>query len=318
MKRPVLFICALILAACNLPIAAPAAVTIEPAATIPIPATQTETLPPSATFTVIPPTSTATPIPCDPHTADYCITNGHLVFQRPILPPDNGKPDMSYLYASTQNGKRDAHHGIEFQNGFGTAVHAAGDGEVVFADADKTVKFAPWTNFYGNVIIIRHTGEVYTLYAHLSNILVLPGTQVKMGELIGQVGHSGGATGSHLHFEVRRGSAYTEYFSTENPELWFIPAQGMGALSITLVTGREKNYEHPLVISHYATGEDRIIFTQYISSYTKGFEHNPEDAALNNLPQGRYKIAFSDSSGLRERFVIVEAGLLTEVVFEVK
>jgi len=111
---------------------------------------------------------------------------------------------------------------------------AAGDGEVVFADADKKTKFSPWNNFYGNVIVIRHADEMYTLYAHLSEILVQVGDQVQAGDEIGKVGQTGGATGSHLHFEVRKGGDYTDYFSTENPELWTLPPEGTGALSITL------------------------------------------------------------------------------------
>ena len=266
----------------------------------------------------ISPTLTITPVPCDPFVADYCITNGHLIFQRPIQTPNNDKVDLTYLYASTQNGKRDPHHGVEFQNSFGTPVLAAADGVVVFADSDKATKFSPWTNFYGNVVIIRHEGDMYTLYAHLSEILVQVGSEVKVGDEIGKIGQTGGATGSHLHFEVRVGSDYVDYFSTENPELWLVPPKDTGALSITLRSSIERNYERPLVVTRYAVGSDDVLFTYYITSYTKGFEHNPEDAALNGLPPGRYKVALTDTTGLRERIVFVEAGKLTEVVFELK
>jgi hypothetical protein len=67
------------------------------------------------------------------------------------------------------------------------------------------------------------------------------------------------------------------------------------------------------VITRFSDG-----FVMYISSYAKSFEYNPEDAVLNNLPEGQYKIAFNDQSGLNERVVIIEAGKLTEVVFGVK
>lgn len=241
--------------------------------------------------------------------------DGTFIFQRPIQPPYNMVTDLTYAYASTQNGKRDPHHGVEFQNDFGTPVHAAGDGVVVFADVDKSVKFSPWTNFYGNVVVIRHAGEVYTLYAHLSTIAVRAGAEVKAGEVIGQVGQTGGATGSHLHFEVRTGSEYTDHFSTQNPELWMAPPSGTGAISITLQTGLDRNYERPLVISRYADTSDELLYTYYITSYTKTFEFNPEDAVISNLVPGRYKIAFGDISGLKERFVFVEEGKLTEVVF---
>jgi murein DD-endopeptidase MepM/ murein hydrolase activator NlpD len=316
MKRVFYFFTALLLTACNLPASESIEITSEPAPTsFVLTATQTEFLSPTATETLIPPTSTATPIPCDPLTVDFCIVDGMFIFQRPIQPPYNMVTDLTYAYASTQNGKRDPHHGVEFQNDFGTPVHAAGDGEVVFADVDKIVKFSPWTNFYGNVVLIRHANEVYTLYAHLSTIAVQAGAQVKAGEVIGQVGQTGGATGSHLHFEVRTGSDYFDHFSTQNPELWMMPPPGTGAISITLQTGLDKNYERPLVISRYVDTTDELLYTYYITSYTKTFEMNNEDAVISNLVPGRYKIAFGDPSGLKERFVFVEEGKLTEVVF---
>lgn len=317
MKQVLYFGFAFLIAACNVP----ATQTIQPApvltATVEL-STATASPIPSLTATLVPPTLTATLIPCDPLVADYCITSGHFLFQRPIHLPDNETVDLTYLYASTSNGKRDPHHGVEYQNPFGTSVFAAADGEVVFADTDKKTKFSPWNNFYGNVIVIRHANDMFTLYAHLSEILVQVGDKVHAGDEIGKVGQTGGATGSHLHFEVRTGSDYTEYFSTENPELWTLPPTGTGALAITLKTTEERNYERQLVITRFADGSDDIIFTYYITTYAKGFEHNLEDAGLSNLPPGRYKIAFNDSSGLRERIVFVEAGKLTEIYFEVK
>jgi murein DD-endopeptidase MepM/ murein hydrolase activator NlpD len=275
--------------------------------------TQTQTFV-SATFTpTLLPTLTSAPIPCNRKTSNYCVSKWNFLFQRPILPPDNDSIDMSYPYASTQNGRRDPHFGVEFQNKFGTPVYAAGDGEVAFADTDKEVKFSQWSDFYGNLVVIKHENDFYTLYAHLSAILVEVGDEVKIGDLIGQVGQTGGATGSHLHFEVRHGGDVYDHFSTQNPELFFIPKAGTGALSITLNTPYDRNYEYPLVITRLVDN-----FVYYINSYTKGFEMNPEDAVLNNLPQGQYKIAFNDRSGLNERIVIIEAGKLTEVVFEVK
>jgi len=320
MKRFVYFLFSLLIIACNLPASADAAppTALMDTNTPPLAAptlapvsTDLPTLPPA-------PTPTVTPVPCDPTTADYCISDWVFPFQRPILPPGVDRVDMSYMYASTQNGKRDPHHGVEFQNAFGTPVYAAGDGVVVFADSDKNTKFAPWNNFYGNVIVIQHADEMYTLYAHLSSILVKAGDEVLAGDEIGQIGATGGATGPHLHFEVRKGSDYTEYFSAQNPELWLVPPEGTGALSITLKTGRESNFEFPLVISKVADDSNTILFTYYISTYSKGFEKQPEDAVLNSLPAGRYRIVFSDGSGLHERFVQVDEGKLTEIFFELK
>src|SRR5689334_1376541 len=60
---------------------------------------------PGATFTVVPSATsttlptivpTDTPIPCDPHTVDYCITDGHFLFQRPVQPPHYDSVDPTY------------------------------------------------------------------------------------------------------------------------------------------------------------------------------------------------------------------------------
>ncbi len=179
---------------------------------------------PTTTFAPAAPTQTSIPIICDPHTADYCITDGHFIFQRPIKSPGNTSVDVTYRYASTANGTRDPHHGVEFINKFGTPVYAAGDGVVAFAGPDSKAMYSPWPNYYGNVVVIKHANDLYTLYAHLSKILVETGKSVRAGDEIGEVGQSGVAIGSHLHFEVRRGNA-EDYFSTQNPELWLLPNQ---------------------------------------------------------------------------------------------
>jgi murein DD-endopeptidase MepM/ murein hydrolase activator NlpD len=56
---------------------------------------------------------------------------------------------------------------------------------------------------YGNLVVVRHTSGVTTLYAHLSKILVTSGRRVTGGAVVGLVGQTGDATGPHLHFEVR-------------------------------------------------------------------------------------------------------------------
>ena len=95
------------------------------------------------------------------------------------------------------------HPGADYPVAYGTRVHAAGAGRVVFAGWDP--------GGYGNLVVIRHrspSGRVGTWYAHLSSISVRRGRRVSAGRTIGRVGATGYATGPHLHFEVRiRGAA---------------------------------------------------------------------------------------------------------------
>jgi murein DD-endopeptidase MepM/ murein hydrolase activator NlpD len=147
--------------------------------------------------------------------------------------------DPSYRYASTANGTRDPHRGVEFLNKFGTPVYAAGEGIVIFAGPDSQPVYSPWSDYYGNLVVIEHENDLYTLYAHLSDILVQQGQRVSAGDVIGEVGQTGVAIGSHLHFEVRLGDG-EDSSSTENPELWLIPnpdesGRLMGAIQLSIV-----------------------------------------------------------------------------------
>ena len=89
------------------------------------------------------------------------------------------------------------HEGIDLPAPVGTPVFAAGDGRVAYAGNG--------IRGYGNMIVVRHAGDLLTVYAHNSVLLVAQGQPVRAGDRIALVGQSGHATGPHLHFEVRRG-----------------------------------------------------------------------------------------------------------------
>lgn len=295
--------------------ATPTVITSTPIPTF----TPTIVLLPTATRTSLPPTATSTPtqIPCDPLTADFCITDGHFVLQRPIQPPDNDSVDRSYPFASTADGTRDPHHGVEFVNEFGTPVHAAGDGAVVFAGLDDVAIYAPWKIFYGNLVVIQHDNELFTLYAHLSKIEVEAGDTVTAGEKIGEVGQSGVAIGSHLHFEVRRGDV-EDYFSNVNPELWLLPSkQDFGALAISIQDANSRFQRGRITLQRYsASGE--IVGLNYLDTYHPTLALADENVGVNDLPAGRYRITLIHNGGFYERWVEVQSGKLTQVVMIVK
>ena len=91
---------------------------------------------------------------------------------------------------------------IASEGGTGTEILAAAEGQVVKVKWDKTG--------YGYHVIINHGGGIQTLYAHLHDINVELGQEVKAGETIGTMGSTGNSTGIHLHFELRINGEYTD------------------------------------------------------------------------------------------------------------
>lgn len=89
----------------------------------------------------------------------------------------------------------ETHSGMDIRAPMGAPVKAMAKG---------TVSFAGRKGGYGNCIIIRHLGSYETLYGHLSQILVTPGQQIDIGQVIGKVGSTGRSTGPHLHYEVHK------------------------------------------------------------------------------------------------------------------
>ena len=94
-------------------------------------------------------------------------------------------------------GEVSSHTGTDIASAEGTPILAAADGTVTVANGLDS-----WGGSYGYYIQIDHGGGLETLYAHCSSICVTTGQQVQSGEVIGYVGHTGRATGNHLHLEV--------------------------------------------------------------------------------------------------------------------
>jgi murein DD-endopeptidase MepM/ murein hydrolase activator NlpD len=94
-----------------------------------------------------------------------------------------------------------AHLGVDYAAAVGTPVRSVGDGVVEFAGVQ---------NGYGNVVKIKHQGQISTVYAHLSRINVRVGQSIAQSQTIGLVGMTGWATGPHLHFEYRVNGVYQD------------------------------------------------------------------------------------------------------------
>ena len=88
------------------------------------------------------------------------------------------------------------HQGIDISSHIGTPIRASNAGMVIYSN--NTIKG------YGNLVILRHSEEFVSIYAHNQVNLVVEGIWVEKGQIIGKVGQTGRASGPHLHFEIRR------------------------------------------------------------------------------------------------------------------
>jgi lipoprotein NlpD len=95
-----------------------------------------------------------------------------------------------------EDNERKRHQGIDIRASQGTPIKASSAGIVIYSG--NTIKG------YGNMVILRHSEEYVTVYAHNQVNLVEEGARMEKGEIIGKVGQTGRATGPHLHFEIRR------------------------------------------------------------------------------------------------------------------
>jgi murein DD-endopeptidase MepM/ murein hydrolase activator NlpD len=86
------------------------------------------------------------------------------------------------------------HPGIDIGVPYGTPIHAAAAGTVIWA---------AWMGGYGNLIVVDHGNGLATAYGHQSRLAVGNGARVSQGQVIGYVGCTGYCFGPHLHFEVR-------------------------------------------------------------------------------------------------------------------
>jgi septal ring factor EnvC (AmiA/AmiB activator) len=127
--------------------------------------------------------------PSLPQDWDFAKLRGKLAW------PVRGKVVSSFgAQKHPKYGTSTLNNGIDIKAPMGANVYAVAPGQVVYAD-----RFLG----YGQVVILDHGGGYYTLYAHLSAILLDVSALIKAGEVLGQVGESGSLEGPRLHFEIR-------------------------------------------------------------------------------------------------------------------
>lgn len=115
--------------------------------------------------------------------------------------------------------RRDAQYGtLTVSNGLSLEVTP---GDEVRAVSEGVVAYAQYLKGYGNLVIVHHGADVYSLYARLATMLVQEGRRVRMAERVGMAGSRSEGEGN-LYFEIRTGRR------SENPLVWLKPRQERG------------------------------------------------------------------------------------------
>ena len=122
-------------------------------------------------------------------------TNASLAFNGSFIWP------VDSTYVTSRYGERSAPTAGASTNHKAIDIGAK-SGDTIYAAADGQVANATYKDGLGYYVSIEHDGETATRYSHMTNFIVQPGEYVKQGQIIGYVGESGIATGSHLDYAV--------------------------------------------------------------------------------------------------------------------
>jgi len=225
----------------------------------------------------------------------------HFYFQNPIAADDIDTAFTTYGYGGVFF-KDVTHTGIDIPGDIGTPILAAGSGTVVYAGQGiyRGGNYI-YDDPYGKAVVIEHDfnyqGEpLFTLYAHLDEILVEKDQFLNAGDQVGLLGNTGKTTGPHLHFEVRLGE--NDYFSTRNPDLWLSPPQGWGVLVGQVNTYAGRSIEKQTVYLYPAEDNPVVgpvkdvgwIGTSYQNDAINSDPYYHENFTLANLPAGNYYV----------------------------
>ena len=242
----------------------------------------------------------------------------HFYFARPIAADQVNWPLANYRYGGVFFANI-VHTGVDIDAPFGTPIHAAGPGTVVWADWGL-FREAPGdkSDPYGQAVVVRmdfgyKDQPLYTVYAHMSKIIAIVGQHVETGDVLGQVGATGATTGPHVHFEVRWGE--NSFHHTYNPELWMAPPQGWGVLVARFTDAKDKTLQQVEVsVENTATHETQLAKT-YGPGPVNADPYYAENLVLGDLPAGLYKITFRYDGKEQQDWMYIYAGQVTYFTF---
>ena len=272
------------------------------------------------------PTPTPTPVPrtvlaSSLDLPDTTRAQDHFWFGRPFDNKFSTWGSAYYPFGTNGRGQYLWHQGIDIQNPFGTPILAVGDGVVVRAGVDDKEPYGPRVNFFGQAVLIRHNTEwnglpVYTLYGHVSKVLVHEGQAVETGDVIAEVGQGGVALGPHLHLEVRVGSP--DYRDARNPDLWVQPDAGYGVVAGRVIDARGYVVPQQPIFLNRAEEPDhfwRQTFT-YADNIVMPDVVWGELFTFGDVPAGGYVLKTYFDGRLYTRPITVTAQTTTFVIFE--
>lgn len=128
-----------------------------------------------------------------------------FLFSKPFMVPLNSYITSHYGTRRVFNNiKKGQHLGNDFRAAVGVPIPVSNDGKVVFAGN---------LFFSGNVVVVDHGLDIFTMYGHLSKINVKEGDIIKQGDILGQAGKTGRVSGPHLHWGVKVGGHWVDGFS---------------------------------------------------------------------------------------------------------
>jgi murein DD-endopeptidase MepM/ murein hydrolase activator NlpD len=262
------------------------------------------------------PTRVWQPPPLIPPLARDPLGRDHYYFGRPVDSNATNYGLFNYPYGS--DGPLDewrVHAGLDMSNPVGETVRAMGSGVIEWAADGLRVEggFFQNTSSYGNVVVIRHDfgfegRPLFSLYAHLNAVLVLPGQRVGRGDPIGLVGSSGRVSGPHVHVEVRMCATtlcpdIPGYGQTFNPSLWIVPYVGHGVIAGRLVDGFGVRLDDvDITVRNWARGTVEATTYTYVYQNT-GVDVNSdpnwqENFVVPDIPVGRYEV-IANVNGVR-------------------
>jgi murein DD-endopeptidase MepM/ murein hydrolase activator NlpD len=153
-----------------------------------------------------------------------------LLADMPDMPPVRGII-TSYFGARRANG---IHNGLDIAAPLGTPIVAPADAVVIQAGP---------RSLYGNVVFLDHGEGVTSRYAHLSDVNCSVGDRVVRGDVIGFMGATGWATGSHLHYEIRINGVPVDPINYLNEKLQVHIVDGSKRINVDIPEDFEETLE---------------------------------------------------------------------------